>query len=555
MQDSSATLALLHRSKSAHTCYTDWLALSRLAPVFGRWTTLSKYLETVNPGEYLSPGTPDDFHGDYLVERCPPTVAAGDQPPVVSGLQCADPVSGFAQRLRVRRQLDSAWTLAALYRGMGGQVAGEEGLSDWEDTFESAAGASDQINGALGKIAVELSARLTARAAPGQPSFLVLNPCAFTRRIALELHDAQPPQGGPVKACQIEGSAARLVVEVPAFGFVHIPRAGGAVATQTLSRMRLADEHAVRNEFFEAEIDQASGGLKAIRDVRTRVGRLGQQLVFNPGSTMRAKEISVTASGPALGEIIADGVLCDAQDEVLATFRQRFRAWIGRPTLELQIEIRPTRPPRGYPWHAYFGCRFAWRDERLTLLRGMLGTSYVTSYTRPETPDYLELRQGRQSTAIFPGGLPFHQRNGNRMLDVILIPEGETAQMFELGIALDREFPMQTALGLVTPAPVLAIDRGPPPIGVTGWLFHLDAPDLMLSTLRPAENGADAVLARLLECGFGGGPAQLRCVRSPQRAFLVDGCGEKLSDLHIEGDAVNLDIPRNELAQVRIEFT
>jgi hypothetical protein len=555
MQDSAATVALAHRGKPAHACYADWLALSRLAPVFGRWTTLSNYLETVNPGEYLSPGTPDDFHGDYLVERCPATVAEGDSSPTRAGPTRNDPVSGFAYRLRVRRYLDTAWTLAALYRGMGGRVPGEETLASLEEFFELHDGSEKEINAALGEVSLALATRLTARSEPGPAGFLVLNPCAFTRRVVLELNDAQPPHGGAVKACQFDGGSAKLVVEVPAFGFARVARSGGDAANAPPSRIRMADERIVRNEFFEAEIDLASGGLKTIRDVRTRAGRLGQQLVFNPGSTMRAKEIKVTSSGPALGEIVADGVLVDAQDEVLATFRQRFRAWLGRPTLDLRIEIQPARPPCGYPWHAYFGCRFAWRDERLTLLRGMLGTAYVTSYTRPETPDFLELRQGRQSTAVFPGGLPFHQRHGNRMLDVILVPEGEKATVFELGIALDREFPMQTALGLVTPAPVVAIDRGPPHVGASGWLFHLDAPDLMLSTLRPTADGSDAVLARLIECGFGGGPAQLRCARNPKRAFLVDGRDEKLSELAIDGDAVQLDIPRNDLAQVRIEFS
>ena len=172
--------------------------------------------------------------------------------------------------------------------------------------------------------------------------------------------------------------------------------------------MRLADERSVRNEFFEAEIDPTTGGLRAIRDQRTRINRLGQQLVFNPGSTMRASEVKVTSAGPALGEIVSEGVLLGEQQQVLATFRQRFRAWLGRPLLELRIEIYPEQPPTGYPWHAYYGARFAWRDERAMLLRGVNGTGYITSHTRPETPDYLELRAGRQSTSIFPGGLPFH---------------------------------------------------------------------------------------------------------------------------------------------------
>jgi hypothetical protein len=555
MQDSTATLAFLHRSKPAHACYADVLELTRLAPVLGQRATLSTYLDNVTPGEYLSAGTPDDFHGDYLVERSAQSAPEGAEPAGAAKPGVPDPVSGFARHVRERRQLDAAWTLAALYRGLGGQPTEDAPtLARLEDRFEADGDSDKEINAALERVAATLAGRLVARGEPGRAGFLVLNPCAFTRRVTLELADARPPVDGPVKASQHEGNGARVVVEVPALGFAWVPRSGGEAATAP-ARMRLADERAVRNEFFEAEIDPATGGLKSIRDARTRLGRLGQQLVFNPGSTMRCREVKVTSTGPALGEIVCEGTLVDAQDEVLATFRQRFRAWLGRPTLDLRIEIQPTRPPQGYPWHSYFGARFAWRDERVSLLRGELGTSYVTSHTRPETPDFLEMRLGRQSTALFTGGLPFHQRNGSRMLDVILVTEGERATAFELGIALDREYPMQAALGLATPAPAVPTDRGPPHVGATGWLFHVDAPNVMLTTLRPALDGADAVTVRLLECGLGNGPAQLRCVRDPKRAFLVDSRGQTLTDLPIEGDAALLDIARNDLVQVRVEFS
>ena len=42
---------------------------------------------------------------------------------------------------------------------------------------------------------------------------------------------------------------------------------------------------------FEAEIDPATGGLRAFRDLRSRVNRIGQQLVYNPGSRMEAREV------------------------------------------------------------------------------------------------------------------------------------------------------------------------------------------------------------------------------------------------------------------------
>src|SRR5262249_48110688 len=150
-----------------------------------------------------------------------------------------------------------------------------------------------------------------------------------------------------------------------------------------------------------------------------------------------------------------------------------------RPLLEIRIEIYPEKPPAGYPWHAYFGSRFAWRDERATLLRGSNGSSYITNHTRPVTPEFLEVRYAGERTTIFRGGLPFLQRHGGRMVDVILTPEGEEAKAFEIALGLDREYPAQTALGLSTCSTVVPATKGPPRAGTSGWLFHLDAPNLV----------------------------------------------------------------------------
>jgi hypothetical protein len=285
------------------------------------------------------------------------------------------------------------------------------------------------------------------------------------------------------------------------------------------------------------------------------VNRLGQQLVYNPGSTMQARQVTVTSTGPALGEVISEGVLLDDQGQELATFRQRFRAWLGRPVLELRIEIEPRHAPVGYPWHAYYGSRFAWRDERATLLRGVNGTAYVTTHTRPESPDFLESRRGRESTVLLPGGLPFHQRHGSRMLDVILIPEGERCRTFDLAVALDRDYPFQTALGLSTPVVVVRTERGPPHVGASGWLCHLDAPNLALLGLRPAPGSADAIIARLLECAGHTGQAEFRCSRDPRRAVLLDARGSELLDAQTQGDAVLLDVSQADLVHLRVEFS
>src|SRR5262249_48224355 len=155
--------------------------------------------------------------------------------------------------------------------------------------------------------------------------FLILNPCSFARRVALELEGVSGPLPieGPLKAGQFDSDKARLVVEVPPLGFAWIPREGPTGTPQPVSRMRLAAQACGRKEFFEAEIDPIPGGLRAIRDHRTRANRLGQQLVFNPGSVMKASSITTTSTGPALGEIVAEGALLDEQQQILAKFRQR----------------------------------------------------------------------------------------------------------------------------------------------------------------------------------------------------------------------------------------
>jgi hypothetical protein len=564
MQDHAATFALLHNQALLSPFYRDWLELSRLAPVLGKWTTLSKYFNEVLAGEYASAAVGDDFHCDYLTER--------------TGEKDCRAVSGFARQVRWRRGLDTAWNLNALYQSLQplGQSNDDElslsnRLSGLEDQVESMSGGVlgrgvDEVNesktlATLKEIqqeaADQLGRRLLAKAIPGGPGFLVLNPCSFTRRVALELAEVTSPLPilGPVKACQIDEQGARLVIEAPAFGFAWFPKSGPAGTPPQVSRMRLADQNIVRNEYFEAEIDPATGGLRGIRDHRTRVNRIAQQLVFQPGSTMRAKEVKVTSRGPALGEVVTEGALLDEHGKTLATFRQRFRAWLGRPLLEMRVEIFPAQAPQGYPWHAYYGARFAWRDERSVLVRGINGLPNATTHTRPVSPDYLEFRSGKQNTILFPGGLPFHQRHGARMVDVILVTETEKETAFDLALGLDRDYPAQTALGLVTPVPVVATSQGPPHVGTTGWLFHVDAPSLLFLNLRPAPDHADGIVARFMECSNQWIQAAVRCARDPHRASLIDARGNALNTCSINGDSVSFEMPAGDLGQLKVDFS
>jgi hypothetical protein len=407
--------------------------------------------------------------------------------------------------------------------------------------------------------AKRLADRIQARAADGQPGLLVFNPCSFTRRVALELDGFRGPipVEGPVKAAEFAGTTARLVVEVPSLGFAWVPRQGPPGTPPPKARLKLAENQTVRNEFFEAEVDAATGGLRSFRDLRSRLNRFGQQLVFNPGSKMRVRSIAVTNSGTALGEITTEGDVLNEHDEVYAAFRQRFRAWLGRPVLEVRIELDVRHPPTGYPWHSYYAARFGWRDDRGVLFRGVNGQNTQTGYTRPVSPDYLEVRLGSERSFLYTGGLPFLQRHGNRMADVILVPEGEQGRTFDLLVALDREQPMQTAAGWVSPSPVVVTEKGPPPVGATGWLAHVDMPSLLLTSLRPTDPGEGmnrAVVGQFVECAGFGGAAEVRFARDPSQASLVDGTGQPTQPLVLNIDAIPLDYSAGETLRVKAEW-
>jgi hypothetical protein len=554
--DSAPTVAFAHRGEAAAVGYDELVALADLAPAVGEFTSLGRYLADHHYGEYLGAATADDFFADYLDDR-------------VTNLHRPEPVSGFARHLRLRRRIDAAHTLAALHRSLSPATPDETEsltrLGERENAIETrgvdVGDGPDELGQKLELIESEwakrLADRVLARSPAGQPGLVVFNPCGFTRRVGLELKNfpGPIPVEGPVKAAQFDGTTARLVVEVPALGFAWVPRTASGPPPKP--RIRTAEGTTVRNEFFEAELDGATGGLRALRDTRTRLNRIGMQLVFNPGSRARAQSVQVTAAGPALGEVTAVGELLDAHDQVLANFRHRLRAWVGRPALEILVEIDPVHSPTGYPWHAYYGARFGWRDERAALFRGVNGANVQTSYTRPVSPDYLEVRIGGERTFLFTGGLPFLQRHGTRMVDAVLIPEGEQGRQFEFLVALDRDYPMQTAAGWVAPTPVVLTDRGPPPVGASGWLGHLDLPSLLLTSLVPCEPGEGAnraVAARFIECAGFGGSAELRFARDATRAVVIDGEGNPAHELTVADGGVPLEFSAGETIRVRVDW-
>jgi hypothetical protein len=99
--------------------------------------------------------------------------------------------------------------------------------------------------------------------------------------------------------------------------------------------------------------------------------------------------------------------------------------------------------------------------------------------------------------------------------------------------------------------------KGPPPVGTSGWLGHLDLPSLLLTELRPTEPGEGmvrAVAARFIECSGYGGTADLRFARDPARARTTDGEGNLLHELTLTDGAVPLEFSAGETFRVKVEW-
>src|SRR5262249_62362672 len=100
----------------------------------------------------------------------------------------------------------------------------------------------------------------------------------------------------------------------------------------------------------------------------------------------------------------------------------------------------------------------------------------------------------------------------------------------------------------------IATESGPPHVGSSGWLFHIDAANVVLTSLRPAANGADAMIARVLECDGVATATEVRCVRNPVRALLIDERDRTLAELPVTGGLVTLNLAAHDMQRVRVEF-
>lgn len=585
--DQAAAIVLARWPKLNDPWFEDLRRTQKYAPCLGRFVTLDRFFEQTEVPGQMSHHKPGEYFSPILIQH----VARRD----------ADPVSRYANHSLERQALDSARWYQATAAVLMGKLVDPDFARDVEQSVESnqpiAADDRPEITQNLDRIrdgaANDLAAVIKKVSRDGH-GVLVLNSLSFARRVVVALPKSVgcPAITGPVKSVEFDVAhpdRTSCVVEVPGCGYTWIPTHSATFAP--MPRIPLAETGFLRNDIFEVAVSSRTGGIAHIRFHNQREKRLSQQLSYrfprertipigphtdettkSQYAEMRCLGQEVTRNGTACGEVRTWGDIVDqANNSRLASFRQTMRVWRGLPTVEVEIELSDVKPPEGDPWNNYFASRFAWNDSTAAVTRSIFHSAQSFVNERFETSDYIEIASEDQRLTIVPHGLPFHRKTGDRMVDSLLVVEGESKRTFRFTISVDTAYPLEAAWNAMNPPAVFPVDFGQPHAGATGWFFHVDSRHVQISRLlethqsnvtvspleqfeHPTVPSDPGFAVRLIETEGTSKPIKLRCFRKPTYARKRDFRGQTIEELEIVGDAVIVDITQYEIVDVELRF-
>jgi alpha-mannosidase len=552
--DHSATLVFAHWPGETSPWYRDIQRIARHSRVLGTFITLDEYLPLTGAGQTVRHPT-DDYRVPYLQQD----VAAGR----------ADPISRYVRYHLRRTSLEVQQTLAAFTALNSGVPADDprrtELLAELENSLavdsELPARFDQQLAAALGRQVQQLAAAVVqasrvpndAAETPATQGCLWFNPFAVIVRVAPCGPSTEPVTNDPVQA------ATALPREVPPLGFAWMgaPASGEPMDLSTAAARKakpeppLAEGNILRNEYFNVTLSTTSGGIQSVTDYNVRGNRLGQQIVVRrPGGDspdawyqnsidpaagevlMALDTMTVTSPGPSVGEIVCRGRLVDREGQLVAGYVQTVRVHRGNRVLELDVQLDPQWLPESDPWNSYYAVRFAWSGNSADVYRSAGLVHRKTELGQFEAPHFVDIRSGKARTTLLTGGLSYHRRHEQRMLDTLLIVAGETARTFRLGVGFDLPAPASSALEFLAPPTMLPSAAKPSPES-DRW-FQLDARHVVPTFWEPLVE-SDRVAGfrvrlletegKLVQCG-------LKCFRplgNARKADVLDGAAAELT--------------------------
>lgn len=581
--DHVATVVLAHWPGQSSPWYEDLKRIAAYSPVLGKFAAITEYFEQTGLSGQRTQYRADQYRSPYLRHA----VAGGQGDPISRWVRY------FARRASAEalQTLDTLATVAASGPAgaddSSGRHATDELIREIEGSLSLETDPGDELDRRIGHLLDEAVARFSQAVAGGdgspQQGYFVANPSSFPRRLCLEMPElaAAPAVGGAVRAASGSGGKKTTVADLPAMGFAWVgpgtdaPQQPKPVEAKSRRRRKgrqedppLAEENVLRNEFFEVAIDPHTGAIRSISDYYSRSARLAQRIALrlpHAGrgqdaddqthySIMAADQLTITSPGPLFGEIVSRGRLLDREGRRLAGFSQTTQVWRGSRIVELRIELDIKQLPGPDPWNSYYAARFAWSDATANLYRSVNLANLPTDVVQLEAPQFIDIRADEARTTLLCGGLPYHRRFGLRRLDTLLVVRGETARRFRLGVGIDLPHPMPAALGFLSPETMrfgLA-----PPAARSGWLFHLDARNVLATHWEPLLSGGrvEGVRVRLLETDGRKVRLGLRCFRPVKSAQKILPGDAPPDELTVKDDQVTIHLGPHEWAEVEARF-
>ena len=176
---------------------------------------------------------------------------------------------------------------------------------------------------------------------------------------------------------------------------------------------------------------------------------------------------------------------------------------------------------------------------------------------RFESPDYMEVSDTDHRMVIVPHGRPYHRRSGPRMLDSLLIVEGESAREFQFTVEFDQPFPLRTAADAMTPVSTLHTTGSAATGAASSWILGLSAKNVEIVNTRhkaATDEKSESLNLLLSETDGVAVDCFIKTARKPTAAFAINAEMTEKSALAISDQGTLISLSAFKIREVQLIF-
>lgn len=595
MQDDSTAALFLARLPTLKSPWmTDLQIAATYAPVLGEFVTMDQLCHAAGGTRLAECHDHSDYLAPFLIQS--------------SVLKTEPPISGPATLRLLNQRLESLRSvhgIAGLIRTSEGMPGFSSELSELEaliadlelqhvdvlDTspertqklHETASQLTARLNDIESGLLSAVQKRIPAKECSQRGLFL-LNSLPFARYAAISWPEgwSQPSQSSVIELAQVISGQERLLVKIPPGGFAWLTESPSSQAPHPVMKEArgeapLAEPLTLRNRHFEVTLSDRTGGIASVTWHQQRGNRLSQQSCFRyerevtlpDDGSGEVRKASYAIASFVSQRVVEAGLVFAAVETIselvspvdgarLATVIQTTSIDRVQPRLQIHLRFENIKSNvKGNPWLSYYGCRFAWDNESAAITRAVMGQAGGFRAERFESPDYIEVSDTDHRMVIVPHGRPYHRRSGPRMLDSLLIVEGESAREFLFTVEFDQPFPLRTAADTMTPVSTLQTTGSAAAGAASSWILGLSAKNVEIVNTRykaATEDQSESLNLLLSETDGVAVDCFIKTARKPTAAFAINAEMTEKSALAISDQGTLISLSAFRIREVQLVF-